>query len=515
MKLRTYRAMANLTQRDLAERLEVSELSVIKYEGGITMPSREAMLTIYKITGGLVTPNDFFDLEVIPQNGDLNSNNPTFVAAGLMSGTSMDGIDSTLLITDGQKFVKELGSYSKEYESEFKLLMKGCEWAAFEAKGDLQRAKRDYVESLKRHLCKSQSISAKNASKLFDELCFYFHGKKGKIVTFDQVVQRSTDLHIEVLKGLLEKTGYRPQSIDIVGYHGQTIFHRPANGITLQVGEGQRLADEIGIAVAYDFRSNDVKQGGQGAPFAPLYHRALANQIGLTPVVIANCGGISNITVIGTNEEELYAFDCGPGNNLIDRFVQLKVGKNMDKDGVYGSKGKVVATVISQLQKKALIMPDGANYLEKKPPKSLDVNDLNLIPEVQALDLQNGCATLEAFTVDCIVASLDSLPIAIPKLWVLAGGGWNNKVIKRGLEEKLKQKLGSDVRIQHADDVGWSGQAMEAQIFAYLAVRSLEKLPLSLPGTTGVLKPLTGGKIVIPKGDIKKTTRSVRRLLKA
>jgi anhydro-N-acetylmuramic acid kinase len=515
MKLRTYRAMANLTQKKLAERLEVSELSVIKYEGGITMPSREAMLTIYKITGGLVTPNDFFDLEAIPQNGNLNSSNATFVAGGLMSGTSMDGIDSSLIITDGDRFIKELGSHSIEYESEFKLLMKGCEWAAWEFEGDLQKSKRGYLTSLKRYLCKSQSISTKAAEKLLDDLCFYFHGKKGQIITFDQVVQKSTDLHIEVMKALLKKTGYKPQSVDIVGYHGQTIFHRPGNGITLQVGDGQRLADELGIAVAYDFRSNDVKQGGQGAPFAPLYHKALANQIGLTPVVIANCGGISNITVIGSAEEELYAFDCGPGNSLVDRFVQLKIGKKMDEDGIYGSKGKVVAKVLKQLQEKALTMPDGSNYLEKKPPKSLDVNDLKLIKEVQDLDLQNGCATLEAFTVDCIVASLDSMPISIPKLWVLAGGGWNNKVIKHGLEERLKQKLGSEVRVQNADDVGWSGQAMEAQIFAYLAVRSLEKLPLSLPGTTGVRKPLTGGKIVAPRGDLKKTTRSVRLLLKA
>ncbi len=515
MKLREYRAMANLTQRALAERLSMSELSIIKYEGGTTIPSREAMLAIYEVTGGMVTPNDFFDLETIAKKTDLGSGNSTFVAAGLMSGTSMDGIDSTLLITDGQKFVKELGSHSVEYESEFKLLMKGCEWAAWESEGNLQNSKRSYSESLKRYLCKSQSISAKNAEKSFGELCFYFHGKKEKTVTFDQVVQRSTDLHIQVIKDLLKKMEYSPRSVDIIGYHGQTIFHRPANGITLQVGDGQRLADAIGIAVAYDFRSNDVKHGGQGAPFAPLYHRALANQIGLTPVVIANCGGISNITVIGTGDEDLYAFDCGPGNSLVDRFVQLKIGRQMDVDGLYGSKGKVAEHVMKALKAMSLRMSDGSNYLELKPPKSLDVNDLKLIPEVMALSLQDGCATLEAFTADCIVASLDTLSMSVPKLWVLAGGGWKNKMSTHELEHRLKEKLGPDVRIQHADQVGWSGQAMEAQIFAYLAVRSLLKLPLSLPGTTGVGKPLTGGKIVVPQGDVKKATRSVRCLLDA
>ena len=127
----------------------------------------------------------------------------------------------------------------------------------------------------------------------------YLSGQKGQPVTFDKVIEKSTDLHAEVIRGLLKETGYKAKSVDIVGYHGQTLFHRPANHMTIQVGDGQRLADQIGITVAYDFRSNDVKHGGQGAPFAPLYHKALAHQIGLTPVVIANCGGISNVTIVG------------------------------------------------------------------------------------------------------------------------------------------------------------------------------------------------------------------------
>jgi anhydro-N-acetylmuramic acid kinase len=507
--------MSNLTQQSLARRLGVSELSIIKYEAGVTIPSREAMLTIYEITGGMVTPNDFFDLDSIEKKDDIDPSNSTFVAAGLMSGTSMDGIDSSLIITDGEKLVKELGSYSIEYEPEFKLLMKGCEWAAWESEGDLKKARRDYVSLLKRYLCQSQSISAKNAQKLLDELCFHFHGKKQTIVTFDQVVQKSTDLHLEVLKGLLKNTDYKARNVDIVGYHGQTIFHRPENGITIQVGDGQRLADEIGITVVYDFRSNDVKHGGQGAPFAPLYHKAIANQIGLTPVVIANCGGISNITVIGKSDKDLYAFDCGPGNSLIDRFVQLKVGKKMDEDGQYGSKGKISESVLNVLKKKALKMPDGSNYLEKHPPKSLDVNDLKLIPDVMTLGLQDGCATLEAFTASCILDSLDSLHMSVPKLWVLAGGGWKNKMITEQLKEMLTDKLGAKVRIQQADEVGWNGQALEAQIFAYLAVRSVKNLPLSMPGTTGVKKALTGGKIVVPNGNVKKASRNVRLILTA
>jgi len=482
MKLRTYRAMSNLTQHEIAQKLGVSELSIIKYEGGTNMPSRETMLRIYEMTGGLVTPNDFFDLESKPVNQTMSPPTNTFVAAGLMSGTSMDGIDGTLMITDGEKLIKDIGSYSLDYESSFKSLLKACEQAVLQNEGDLKKARLDF-------------------------------NKKHKSTTFEAVIEKSTDLHARVITQLLKKTGYKAKNIDIVGYHGQTLFHRPNNGITIQVGDGQRLADEIGISVVYDFRTNDVHHGGQGAPFAPLYHKALANQAGLTPVVIANCGGISNITVIGTTDKELYAYDCGPGNTLIDRFVQSKIGKEMDKDGLYGSKGKVVEKVLQALRQKAIKLKDGSNYLDRKPPKSLDVNDLKLIPEVNALSLQDGCATLEAFTAQCIVESLADLKYPIPKFWIVAGGGWKNKMITSQLEQRLKDTLGPELRLQHADQVGWSGKAMEAQIFAYLAVRSLRKLPLSLPGTTGVPKPLTGGKLVFPNHEIKKASKAVRSLL--
>lgn len=513
MKLRTFRAMANLTQQALAERLGISELSVIKYEGGTTIPSREGMLRIYEVTGGMVTPNDFFDLELISPPVSLANPTSTFVAAGLMSGTSMDGIDSALLITDGEQLIKDLGSYSYKYDPEIKLLFKACEFVCFENGGNLKKVRLAFEKASQDYFVRSQSISVSQAKKLLQSLCLYFHGSKDKSITFDQVVQRSTELHVAAIHGLLKETGYKARNVDIIGYHGQTLFHRPAEGVTVQVGDGQRLSDETEIAVVYDFRSNDVKHGGQGAPFAPLYHRAIANQIGLTPAAIVNCGGISNITLIGSRDEDLYAYDCGPGNALIDRFVNLKIGKNMDQDGKYGSQGKVIEEVLTALKKKAIRTKGDAHYLQKKPPKSLDANDLKLIPEVLSLNLQDGCATLAAFTATCIVESLDTLPVDVPRLWVLAGGGWNNKSIKSQLEERLKRKLGTDVRIQLAEQVGWSGEALEAQIFAYLAVRSLRKMPLSLPGTTGVPRPMAGGRIVVPGRDTKKASRSVRSLL--
>ncbi len=515
MKLRAYRALANLTQQALAERLGISELSVIKYEGGTTIPSREAMLRIYQLSGGLVTPNDFFDLENLSEDIGKHSPGSTFVAAGLMSGTSMDGIDGSLVITDGEGLVKELGNHGIHYDSEMKFLLKTCEQSCFQNDGNIENARLGFPGVLRQRLSKNETISEAELNSLYHDLCFYIHGKKDKPVLFDDVVQKSTDLHAAVITQLLKQTGYNARSVDILGYHGQTLFHRPSAGITMQVGNGQSLSDQCGIAVVSQFRSNDVRHGGQGAPFAPLYHKALANQIGLTPVVIANCGGIANVTVIGTQDEDLYAYDCGPGCALIDRFVNFKVGRDMDRDGIYGSQGAVNIEVLKSLKKKAIKTRGDAPYLERKPPKSLDVNDLTLIPEVEVLTLQDGCATLEAFTADCIAESLVSLPMPIPKLWVLAGGGWQNKKITNELEQRLRIRLGSDVRVQHADRVGWNGQAMEAQIFAYLAVRSLRKMPLSLPGTTGVPAPLTGGELAIPGGDPRKTTKRLRSFLNA
>ena len=417
-----------------------------------------------------------------------NSSNSIFVAAGLMSGTSMDGIDSALIMTDGEAVIKELGTYSLSYGPQFKLLLKSCERAVWENKGDIAKARHSYAAILKSH-------------------------KLDESITFDKVIEKSTDLHAQTIQGLLTATNYQIRDIDVIGYHGQTLFHSPTAHLTIQAGDGQRLADKSGIAVVYDFRSNDIRHGGQGAPLAPLYHQALAYQSGIAPVVIVNCGGIANVTIIGTKNEELYAFDCGPGNTLIDRFVQLKIGENMDKDGHYGSKGQINLEILQALKYKALSIKNQENYLAKKPPKSLDVNDITLIAEAQALSLEDGCATLEAFTAECIVDSFNFLPIPIPKTWILAGGGWKNKVITAELELRLKYKLGDDLRFEHADQVGWNSQSMEAQVFAYLAVRSIRKMSLSLPNTTGISKPLSGGELAIPFGNAEKASSKMRLFL--
>ncbi len=469
MKLKAYRATVGLTQSKLAELVGVSELSIVKYESGATIPSADTMRRIYQVSSGAVTPNDFYALQDVALTKPLGSvpaaaQHESRTAVGLMSGTSMDGIDAALLVTDGQRFIQERGSHSLRYTPAFRKELKRAEQAVREARGDLAAARAS------------------------------FRG-------LDEVVRESTDLHAQVVEELLEGEGHRASQIDVVGYHGQTLYHRPADRVTVQAGDGERLAKRLGIPVVFDFRSNDVRHGGQGAPFAPLYHEALALQMGIAPVCVANCGGISNITIISGRSAELSAFDCGPGNGLIDRFVAARTGKPCDEDGVFGLQGRVHDRVLAALRSSAVRTADGADYLMRPPPKSLDINDLVLVPELEGLTLQDGCATLEAFTAACIVESLawiEQRGIPVPLLWVLGGGGWKNPVIVRELSARLRERLGDGVRMQHAEAVGWNGTALEAQIFAYLAVRSLRGLPLSIPGTTGVPEPLTGGVLAKP-----------------
>lgn len=410
-----------------------------------------------------------------------------------MSGTSMDGIDAALIETDGHAQIRELANISLAYDSEFKTLLKAAEHAVRHHVGDLARAKTYYPAAIQHYLNHELSQPAEAAQAL----ALYFHHDATAMITFDQVVQRSTELHAKIVKQLLEKAQKTADNIDVIGYHGQTLFHRPANKITWQVGNGAWLAKATGITVVNNFRSRDVAAGGQGAPFAPLYHQALAIRDNKIPAAIVNCGGIANVTIItGKNPRDVIGFDTGPANGLIDRYVKQRThGKeHMDENGHYGKAGKVHENILALLYEKSVVL-DGKNFFTLQPPKSLDIGDLHLIPELDALTLPDACATLEAFTADTIVNSLRFFPEQPPRSWILAGGGWHNPVIYRELETRLKKALGNDISIMTADQAGWNSQALEAQIFAYLAVRSLQKLPISLPNITRVPEPLTGGEI--------------------
>ena len=426
------------------------------------------------------------------------------LSIGLMSGTSMDGIDAALLATDGSaEMIQDLGDTSLPYDPAFKILLKAAEYCVRKHRGNMPQAHAHYWQDLHDYLKIELKISAAEIPAQITSLIAYLHGPipTQPLITLDEIIQHSTRLHGIVVKNLLAKTGLPTQQVDVVGYHGQTLFHQPAQKTSIIIGDGQALANFLGITVVNDFRSRDIEAGGQGAPLAPLYHQALAIRDQKIPVIVANCGGIANITVVNSaNELDLIAFDTGPGNGLIDRLVRQRTqGKAcMDVDGQYGSRGQINADILTALYARCIIK-DQQNYFAMQPPKSLDIGDLTLIPELDALSLEDACATLEAFTADMIVKSLDFVAVDLPRHWILAGGGWHNPVICRELRQRLQRRLNTVPLIQTADQAGWNNsQAMEAQIFAYLAVRSLQGKPLSMPGTTRAPTPLSGGKVYFP-----------------
>lgn len=431
------------------------------------------------------------------------------LSIGLMSGTSMDGIDAALLETDGSvNLIRELGNVSISYDANFKTLLKAAEHAIRKSHGDMSKATLFFPNALENYLLEL-GISK---NEIADKLVNFTNYLKTPSITLSDVISHSTYLHGVAVKKLLEEFGYTSKQIDVVGYHGQTMFHRPVDNISVIVGNGQMLADDIGITVVNDFRSNDIAAGGQGAPFAPLYHQALALKDKKMPVAFVNCGGISNITLVnGEHESDLLAYDTGPGNGLIDRFVKQRTqGKeSMDTDGHYGKKGKVNEATLKKLYEKSILV-NGKNYFSLSPPKSLDIGDMTLIAELDALSLEDACRTLEVFTADSIINSLQLINTNIPKYWVLVGGGWYNPIIRAELEKKLHQTLGEDTQVFTADEIGWNSQAMEAQVFAYLAVRSLQNKPLSFPTTTRVPQPVSGGRTYIPHSG---PTSAVEELL--
>jgi anhydro-N-acetylmuramic acid kinase len=414
------------------------------------------------------------------------------LSIGLMSGTSMDGIDAALITTDGKSLIHTLDHVSIQYDDSTKILLKAAELAARNASGNLQIAETQFTHALQIFLKNEFGLSGIDISTQIKNLSQYFHHDENKPVTLRQVITRSTELHAHAVNLLLQKTNMAVHEIDVIGYHGQTLFHSPTHKISLQVGDGNLLARLTGITTVNDFRSRDIAEGGQGAPFAPLFHQALAARDKKIPVAVVNCGGIANISIVtGNQPTDVIGFDTGPGNGLIDRCVRhfTQGVEHMDVDGKYGRQGKVSEPVLKLLYETALTGKAG-NFFEQIPPKSLDIGELNFIPELKSLSLHDACRTLEAFTADTIVESLKFVK-EIPAYWILAGGGWNNPVICEELATRLKRKV--KATIVNANDIGWNSQALEAQLFAYLAVRSLLQLPISLPGTTRVPEPLSGG----------------------
>lgn len=356
-------------------------------------------------------------------------------ALGLMSGTSLDGIDVAVIETDGERVLRRGFAATYPYSDAFR---------------DKLRA------------------GLADAANLQDRA-----ERPGRLKLIEQYL---TELHAEAVGHYLADHQIAPESIDVVGFHGQTVLHRPETRLTVQLGDGALLARRLGRPVVYDMRAADVAAGGQGAPLACAYHRALAAEISARPLAVLNLGGIANVTWIG-HDGTLLAFDTGPASAMIDDWVQAKLGKPFDAGGVLAAAGTVHEELIADWLRDP--------YFALPPPKSLDRNAFDLGP-VAGLSAQDGAATLTAFSAAAVGAALAHLPEP-PRLWVVSGGGRRN----RTLMSRIGARVGAPV--QPAEDLGLDGDGVEAEAWAFLAVRARLGLPITFPGTTGVAAPLTGG----------------------
>lgn len=367
-------------------------------------------------------------------------------AIGLMSGTSMDGIDLAVVLTDGDAIVRRGPSLFVPYEAAFR---RRIEDGLAEAKAIGRRDERPGgLAALER------DITLRHA----------------------EAVAR----FLPTLKDL------RPE---MIGFHGQTVLHRPQAGLTVQLGDGPLLAERTGLPVVYDMRAADMVAGGQGAPLVPAYHAALARSLpdafaGRWPIAFVNIGGISNVTFVARDADPV-AFDSGPGNALIDQWVTREGGVPFDADGAIASEGGVVRPVVEAY----LANP----FFERAGPKSLDRGDFTL-DLAEGLELADGARTLAAVSAEAILKSAER-QTSFPKLWIVCGGGRKNPHILADLRDAAAARGGEVIL---AEDAGFDGDAMEAEAWAYLAVRSVEGLPLTFPTTTGCRAAVTGGVLARP-----------------
>ncbi|HEX5957274.1 MAG TPA: anhydro-N-acetylmuramic acid kinase [Hyphomicrobiaceae bacterium] len=291
-----------------------------------------------------------------------------------------------------------------------------------------------------------------------------------------EVERELTARHAAALKQFLSDQGLMPANIDVVGFHGQSVLHAPERRLTVQLGDGRELAGLCGIDVVYDLRAADVAAGGQGAPLVPVYHRAMVARLPERPLAVVNIGGVANITWIG-HDGTLIAFDTGPGNALIDDWMHRHTGKAVDAGGSAAARGRVDEDALN-----LLLM---SRYFGRVPPKSLDRNAFDVDP-VRHLSTADGAATLTAFTAAAIGRAREHLPEE-PRLWVICGGGRRNRTLMSMIAAQVESA------VVPAEAAGCDGDAVEAEAWAYLAVRSLKGLPITFPGTTGVRAAMAGG----------------------
>jgi anhydro-N-acetylmuramic acid kinase len=357
-------------------------------------------------------------------------------ALGLMSGTSLDGVDVAVIETDGETVSAFGPARTMPYQRDERATLEAAVAQALKPFFD-ERNRSDFFEA--------EAVILQTHARAVREL---------------------------ICEGLV---------IDLVGFHGQTVLHRPEQKRTVQIGNPVALADALGLPVIADLRIRDLQEGGQGAPLVPIYHAALARRLGLEgPIAFLNLGGVSNVTWMG-EDGDLRAFDIGPGNGLIDQLVAANGLGTFDEDGHLAQAGRSHEDIVSLLMQHPFFAEPG--------PKSLDRYDFNLEP-VRHLSVEDGAATLVAFSAQAVAAAIKLLP-APPSFWILCGGGRHNPALVAQLEARAGRCIS-------ADHLGIRGDFVEAEAIAYLAARSSLALPITFPKTTGVGRPATGGTLYRP-----------------
>jgi anhydro-N-acetylmuramic acid kinase len=357
---------------------------------------------------------------------------PLLRALGLMSGTSLDGVDVALIETDGERLSAVGPFVTVPYSDDVRRLVRASFGAA-------------------------RPTAATEAA-----------------------AHAVTKAHRAAVQRWSQESGTSISTVDIVGFHGQTITHRPEKRFTWQIGDGAALARALDVRVVDDLRRADVLAGGQGAPLVPVYHAALARELP-KPIAVVNVGGVANVTWIGA-DQSLLAFDTGPGNAPLDDWCARRAGLRFDRDGALAAAGKVDRTRLERFSEH--------RYFAKHPPKSLDRGDFDGA-WAEGLSVVDGAATLTRGTARAIALAARHFP-ATATQWVITGGGARNPTLLKAIGEETRGKVVT------AGSLGWNGDALEAQAFGFLAVRCLRGLPISFPGTTGAPRPLTGGRLNQP-----------------
>jgi len=377
--------------------------------------------------------------------------NKLYTAIGLMSGTSMDGVDVSLIKSDGfNHFTNILNEYF------------------------------EYNESLHQEL-----IELRNLIINVNDLKQYSS-------RLNKLEREITVFHSKIVSDLCIK--YKDE-IDLVGFHGQTIFHDSEQKISKQLGDGKLMSQLVKKKVVYDFRQEDIVNKGQGAPLTPIFHSLLSRRINENhqinfPICFLNIGGISNITKINKNdekfEENLEAFDSGPGNCMIDEWVRKNSKNDFDENGSIAKSGKINQLILNQIID---------NFKIDSFDKSLDVKDFD-ISFARGLSLEDGCATITNFTAYLIAKGIEHANGSNikPIKYLVCGGGRKNTFLKQSIKNYLLHK--KNISLNSIDDYNLNGDFIESQAFGYFSIRSLLKLPISYPKTTGCELPTVGGKLV-------------------